>query len=102
MKPIELAFLKTSVPLFADLPEERINNLANAFRVAVFAPGDLVAHAGDEVHSLTVILEGRIVASVEAPDGGRENLGHLGPGETFGEMALMTGDPIVADLSAEI
>ena len=65
---------------------------------AIFEPGEIIVHAGDEVHFLGVVLEGKIAASAPTQDGGQQALGHFGPGETFGEMALMSGDPVLADL----
>src|SRR5579871_4856606 len=101
MTPQDLAFLKTSVALFADFTDAQREELANGSRVVVYAPGEAIVQAGDEVHFLGVILEGEVTASVPTPDGGQQLLGRLSPGGTFGEMALMTGDPMVADLVAE-
>ncbi|MEY4483051.1 MAG: hypothetical protein RL693_503, partial [Verrucomicrobiota bacterium] len=59
-----------------------------------------IVNQGDAIHSLCVLLKGRIEASVPKPEGGRQLLGELEPGDTFGEMALMSGDPAVADFTA--
>jgi acetate kinase len=46
-------------------------------------------------------VNGSIAASVLGEGDKREALGRLGKGETFGELALMTGDKMLADLIAE-
>src|SRR4249920_2450802 len=94
--PQDLAFLKSRVPLFADFSDTQRAELANGSRIEVLSSGDLVVQAGDKEHALGIILEGKIAALA----GEGQLLGELGAGETFGEMALMTGDPSVADLIA--
>jgi acetate kinase len=48
-----------------------------------------------------VVLEGTVGAFGLSASGEPELLGKVGPGETFCEMGLMTGDPAIADLVAE-
>jgi acetate kinase len=92
----DLAFLKEKVALLAGFSDAQREELANGARVETYSPGEIIVRAGDEVHALGVILKGKITASA----GEGQHLGELGAGETFGEMALMTGDPAVADLVA--
>lgn len=101
MNATDLSFLKTHVALFADFSDALREEIANGSRVETFAPGAEILRAGDEVHFLGVILEGKIVASVPTADGGRLALGQLVAGGTFGEMSLLTGDPAVADFTVE-
>jgi acetate kinase len=96
----EVSFLKKSVPLLADFAHNQLEELARGSSVAVFESGEVVVHVGDELHFLGVVLEGKIAASVPTADGAQHSLGDLGPGETFGEMALLTGDPALADFRA--
>src|SRR6218665_1232735 len=102
MNPNDLEFLKTRVALLADFSDAHRAEIADGSRLVVFGPGEIIFHAGDEVHFLGVVMEGRSEASVSSAAGGRQALGNLGPGETFGEMALMSGDPALVDLTAEI
>jgi acetate kinase len=101
MNPADLAFLKSNVALLADFSDAQREEIANGSRVETFEPGDVLIYAGDEVHFLGVVLEGKITAAAPTANGGRETLGQIGPGETFCEMGLMSGDPAVADLIAE-
>jgi acetate kinase len=100
MNAEDRAFLKTKVPLLADFSDAHLEEIANGSRVEFFDTGDVIVLAGEEMCFLGVILAGKIAASVPTSNGGGQSLGELGPGETFGDMALMTGDPAVADLVA--
>lgn len=101
MNANDLAFLKSKVPLLAEFSDVQVEELANGSKVEVYEEGEVVVNAGEEFHFLGVILEGLVVASVIESNGQRLRLGQLGPGETFGEMALMSGDPTLADLRAD-
>jgi acetate kinase len=99
MNPPDVEFLKSKVGLLSHFDDARLMKLLEGSRTATFAPSEVLVHAGDEMHSLGVILEGQVVASAVS-EGKRHRLGELGPGETFGEMALLSGDPAVADFIA--
>ncbi|GAA5129220.1 acetate/propionate family kinase [Luteolibacter yonseiensis] len=101
MNATDLEFLKSRVTLFANFSDARREEIAKGSRIEFFGQGTLIADAGDEFHFLGVVMDGTITASVQAADGGRQDLGRLGPGDTFGEMALLSGDPMLADLTAE-
>ena len=96
----DIAFLKARVALLACFNDERLRELAAGSRIETYDAGDIIVYAGDELHFLAIILDGKIAASVPNADGTNQLLGELDPGETFGEMALMSGDPGVADFAA--
>jgi acetate kinase len=93
-------FLRTHVPLFEGFDEKHVKELAAGSRTEAFAPGERITHAGDPVHFLGVVLEGQLAASVTDDNGTPRQLGQLAAGETFGEMALMSGEAALADLTA--
>ncbi len=93
--------LRSKVPLFEGFSESNLAELAAGSRVEAFVAGESVARSGEELQSLGIVLEGRLVASVPDEHGGDRFVGRLGPGDTFGEMALLTGEAAVADLQAE-
>src|SRR5262245_52875786 len=101
MNAADLAFLKRNVPLLADFSDAHREELAHGSHVETYEPGATIMSAGDEVHFLGVVLEGMVAASVTTADGGSLRLGEARAGETFGEMALMSGDPLLVDLTAE-
>ena len=93
-------FIKERVGLFKDFTEERIKELVDGSAVRSFEANEAIAHQGAEATHLGVVLSGTVAISA-ATGGKRQSLGQLKAGETFGEGALMTGDPLVADFIAE-
>jgi CRP-like cAMP-binding protein len=73
-----------SVPLFAGMSPTELTRLAQQMREVRHAQGSEIAVLGREGVGFLVILEGQ--ARVSTPDGGERV---LGPGDHFGEMALL-------------
>jgi acetate kinase len=94
-------FLKSKIPLFKDFSEDRLQKLVDGSRVMSFEANEAIAHYGDKALHLNVVLSGSVSASVTADGAVRQVLGRIQPGGTIGELALMTGDPLLADLIAE-
>ena len=57
-----------------------------------FAPGDLVFDEGDPGEVLYVIQSGEIELTRQGP-AGRRVVARLGPGDFFGEMSIVIGEP---------
>jgi acetate kinase len=93
-------FLKKNVSLFKDFSADRIKDLVDGSVIKSFEANEAIAYQGAEATQFAVILSGTVAASAVS-DGKREPLGQLKAGETFGEQALMTGDPSIADFIAE-
>ncbi len=89
-----------AVPLLSHFTPAQRKELANGSEIREFNAGDTVLRSGDEVHFLGVILEGSIQAHLPSEDGASVLLGELALGETFGELALLSGDAALADLKA--
>lgn len=94
-------FLKHKVSLLKDFSDESLRELTEKSRVESFEANEAVANCGDEVQHFGVVLDGRLAASALGDGGTRQVLGRLEAGGTFGEMALMTGDKLLADFIAE-
>ncbi|MCP3136232.1 cyclic nucleotide-binding domain-containing protein [Pyxidicoccus xibeiensis] len=62
--------------------------------------GEVVVREGDPGTSMFVVLEGRVAVARESKDGGQVEVGQLGSGEFFGELALLTGAPRTASVVA--
>ena len=76
--------------LLADLPAEDVRRLLAIARRRTFAKGEVVFHRDDPADSLHLIVRGRFGARVLTPLGDQVLLDVLGPGESFGELALLT------------
>src|SRR5688572_22972709 len=85
---------------FRPLSPESLNRLIKGSRLATFEANEAILHQGDEATHLGVVVSGTVAASV-MNNGGTRRLGELKPGESFNEMALMNGEPTLADFIAE-
>jgi CRP-like cAMP-binding protein len=65
--------------------------LAARGRVIRFGRGETVIRKGDAGDSLFLIVSGRASVKLEREAGGEEVASLLKPGDTFGEMSLLTG-----------
>lgn len=94
------SFLKEKVVPFREFSTERLDTLVSGSRVESFEASEAIMHLGAEATHFGVVLSGAIDASAPGDGGVRESLGHLQAGDTFNEMALMTGDAVLADFIA--
>jgi acetate kinase len=94
-------FLQQRVSLFQKFTPDRLGKLVDGSRVASFEANEAIVHHGAQATHLGVVLNGTVGASVLANGGTRQQLGQLKEGDTFGEAALMTGNPSLADFIAE-
>ena len=79
--PIELL---EQVPLFQGLPHSDLERVARSFKARRFRAGDTVAAEGAGGVGFFVIGEGSATVDVHG-----EQRGQLGPGDYFGEIALI-------------
>jgi acetate kinase len=94
-------FLKQKIGVFKGLSSERLEQLVQGSRVGSFEANETIAHQGDEPTHFGVVLAGTLHASAVGDSGTRQLLDRLKAGDTFNEMALMTGDTVLADFIAE-
>jgi MFS family permease len=83
------------VPLFAPLPPTSLEKLARAAATTSFAPGVQVVREGEPGETFYVVLGGTLRVTR-----GGERLRELGPGDCFGEIALMHDVPRTATVTA--
>ena len=88
--------LLQQVPLISGLDPRELETVARTVHERTFAPGESVAREGEGGVGFFVIREGE--AKVEL--GGNE-VRRLGPGDHFGEIALITEGPRTATVTAE-
>jgi CPA2 family monovalent cation:H+ antiporter-2 len=81
-------------PLFAGLTLEQREVLLLHFKPRTAVPGERLFRAGDDADSVYFIAQGAVAVAVA----GRTIT--LGAGEVFGEMALLSGQPRSADVTA--
>ena len=88
------------VPLFADLGESDLHRLTEELRGRRYRKGETIFVTGDPGTSLCVIETGRVKLVLASVDGREVILDLLGPGDVFGELALLDGEPRSADAVA--
>jgi CRP-like cAMP-binding protein len=76
-------------PLLSDLEPEDVRRLLSIARRRTFEKGEIVFHRDDLADSLHLIARGRFAARVTTPQGDSVLLEVLGPGQAFGELALL-------------
>src|SRR5438046_1734845 len=77
-------------PLLQALPEPERRLLPERARPRRFAKNEVIFHAGDPADTLHLIRSGHVAARVTTPQGDVATLAVMGPGEFFGEMALVS------------
>lgn len=85
------------IALFDGLRPAALELIARVATEESHASGTKIFQHGDAGDKLYLILEGRVRISREVPGMGEEALAVLGPGEIFGEMALLDESPRSAD-----
>jgi CRP-like cAMP-binding protein len=87
--------LLRNVPLFSDLDEKDLESLAEEFNERRFSAGDKIALEGEGGLMFFVVESGE--ASVEVHG---QEVAKLGPGASFGEIALIDRRPRTATVTA--
>jgi CRP-like cAMP-binding protein len=82
-----------TVPIFSELSEEDITSLARLALRKRYPKDTVVFFENEEGDFFFTILEGRIKVTILGDDGREVILSVLGPGDFFGEMALLDNEP---------
>src|SRR5579885_2161920 len=88
------------VPLFQHMDPEYLERLGRVARERQYRKGDLILHEGDPGIAFFAITAGHVevVRGAGTPD--EAVINRLGPGASFGEMALVTEMPRMATIRA--
>jgi pyruvate,water dikinase len=85
----------TSVPLFAGLSDDEVERIASVCKARRFAAGDIVIREGSGGASFYVIDSGEARVTIRDAE-----VATLGPGDHFGEIALIDGGQRLATVTA--
>lgn len=88
------------VDLFHPLEPAVLQQLAEASRTRRYFAGETIVREGERGTEFYVLHQGRVKVTVDRPRSGRIELAEMGPGEIFGEMAPLTGEPRRATVRA--
>jgi CRP/FNR family cyclic AMP-dependent transcriptional regulator len=86
--------------LFRGLPEAELRRLITVARRRKFGHGEVVFHRGDPANSLHLVVKGHFAARVDTQRGDSVVVAIHGPGEAFGELALVDAVPRSTTIAA--
>ena len=79
--------------LLSVLSDEERRNVLSAARRRRFARGETLFHEGDPGDTMHLLEKGRVALRVTTPMGDTATLAVLGPGDYFGELAIVSPAP---------
>ena len=86
--------------LFAELDDRELASIAAVAKSRRYAKDDVVFHADESGDVFCLIKEGQVKVTMISPEGKEIILSMLGPGDFFGEMALLENEPRSATVIA--
>lgn len=86
--------------LFEDIPQEKMAELMDAAESVTVPANSFICRQGDPGDKFYIIKSGKIRVFRRDDEGLDVDLSEMGPGDGFGEMALLTGQPRSANVQA--
>lgn len=86
--------------LFAELDDRELASVAAVAKTRRYAKDEVIFHADESGDIFCLIREGKVKVTMTSPEGKEIILSILGPGDFFGEMALLDDEPRSATVIA--
>ena len=86
--------------IFAQIPQDKLLEIAGTVEEKIAPAKTIIFRQGDPGDSLYIINTGRVRVYRQSDEGVEVDLAQLGPKQSFGEMALLTGQPRSAYVEA--
>lgn len=99
-KQSEFAAILKMNPLFSDLHSDDLQRMAALCHTLQLDIGEVLFQKGNDGDALYGVRRGQIRIETGASDGGRLTLNFQGPGDLFGEIAVLDGQSRTADAVA--
>src|SRR5262249_19255847 len=87
-------------PLFSGVPRDELSTLLSLAAPSKVSAGSVVVREGEPGDSLFLIASGKLRVATKADKGEEIVLAELGPGDFFGEVALLPRRPRTATVTA--
>ena len=81
------------VPLFSELNKRTLRRLAKLMATKTYRPGDVILKEGSHGVGFCVVSSGKVEVVMGLDSDDPRTVATLGPGEFFGEMALLDNSP---------
>ena len=91
-----------STPLFDGFSPEELVAVMRGLELVTFEAGDVVVAEGAPGDSMFILTSGRVKAYVKTPKGKSMKVQEFEEGDFFGEIAVLTGKPRTATLTAAV
>jgi len=82
-----------NVPFFASLSGQELEALADSLEKRTFGKGMIIFHKGSPGQTLYIIESGKVRIFIISESGQEISVNIYGPGDAFGELALLDGLP---------
>ena len=82
-----------NVPFFAGLADQELEVLADSLGKRTFGKGMIIFHKGSPGQTLYIIQSGKVRIFILSESGQEISVNIYGPGDVFGELALLDGLP---------
>ncbi len=92
--------LLDNIDLFKVLTDEEKLTLVKRIKKETRLKGESIVRQGHDGRSLYMVAQGKLSVTRQKQDGTTVSLGELGPGQFFGELTLLTGEPRSATVRA--
>ena len=89
-----------SEPMFDCMDDTQLENVLQHAQIHHYGRGERLIQEGDQGDSMFIMLRGTATVSV-TKNGAGIRVGMMRPGDCFGEMSLLTGEPRSATIRAE-
>jgi len=89
-----------TLPLFHDLAPPELARLAEGCTLRRLAHGEALFHVGEPCEAFHVTVLGQVKLFAVSPAGQEKVIELIGPGGTFGEALMFTGQPYIVNADA--
>ena len=79
--------------IFQGLSQEELAHLSGLAQTKIYKPRETIVEKGDSATEFFVLLRGRAKVGAPGADGSHAAINVMGPGEVFGEIAILDGQP---------
>lgn len=97
--PMDIAGLRKRSVIFEALSDEEATSIMQMARMVNHPARHTIFQEGEPGDHLLVVMHGRVKVSLISPEGKEAILSILEPGDVFGEMALLDGEPRSASVT---